>query len=109
MYGKLQKQQQDMQFYVAIRHVDASGTPLTVPELLVLQPLLRSNTLHLAGPTPSLPATVVQAMQAAADFGLGPEQGCAGVCVCAICVLIPTACRSNRKLFTAQSSACGVV
>jgi hypothetical protein len=86
MYGKLQKQQQDMQFYVAIRHVDASGTPLTVPELLALQPLLRSNTLQLAGPTPSLPATVVQALQVAADFGLGPEQvqGSTGVCYCCV-------------------------
>jgi len=74
MYGKLQKQREDMRFYVAIRHVSALGTPLTPTELLALQPLLRSNTLQLAGPTPSIPASCTTALETAADYGVGPEQ-----------------------------------
>lgn len=84
MYGKLQKQREDMQFYIALRHVDITGAALSTPELLALQPLLRSNSLQLAAPVPGAAATCVEALQAAADFGVGPEQAADATAVCAL-------------------------
>jgi hypothetical protein len=43
-YGKLQKQGEDMQFYLAIRHVSALGMRLPRLALPALQSLLRSNS-----------------------------------------------------------------
>jgi hypothetical protein len=71
MFGKLQKQEADMQFYVAIRHVAAYGTLLTTQQALALRPLLNSGSARLAD---SLPGCCCPALDAAAVWGCGPHE-----------------------------------
>jgi len=56
-WGKQQQQQEDVKYYVAIRYVSASGTPLPPTSLLTRPRLRRGKSMQLAPAAAGVPGS----------------------------------------------------
>lgn len=77
MYGKLQKQREDMHFYIAIRHISAVGSIIPSSQLLNLRVLLRSGACAL-NPAGQLPGSCCAGLKNMTGWGLGPWEAADG-------------------------------